>query len=82
MHDKFEKMSPEERSKMREKMKEHWDSMTPEQREERRKEMHERFEKMSPEERQQIKRDMGKNCDMPPDCPAGKTEAAKQPAKK
>ena len=77
MHERFEKMSPEERKAMHEKMKEHWRNMPPEARAAHRKEMRERFEKMSPEERQQFERDMGKPCDGESpmgDCPAGKPD--------
>jgi hypothetical protein len=83
MRDHWEKMSPEEREQVRNKMKDHWNNMSPEEREARRMEMREHFKNMSPEEREQFKRDMGKQDGMPADGdqPGGGTGDAGRPAK-
>jgi Protein of unknown function (DUF3106) len=84
MREHWEKMSPEERDQIRNRMKEHWKNMPPEEREERRKEMREHFKNMSPEERQQFRRDMGNRDGMPPpfdDYRGGKTDNAGPPNK-
>jgi polyhydroxyalkanoate synthesis regulator phasin len=58
MHDKWGKMSPEERTARRKEMLEHWEKMPPEERLEMRKKMKEHWEKMPPEEREARRKEM------------------------
>jgi hypothetical protein len=58
MHNKWQKLSPEERAARRKEMREHWEKMPPEEREALRKKMKEHWVKMAPEEREAQRKEM------------------------
>ena len=57
LHEKWEKMSPEERESMKQKFRERAQNTSPEERQAKRQAMRERWKKMSPEERQRLSDD-------------------------
>ncbi len=52
MREKWQNMTPEQRSERRQSMREHWKNMPPEERRDLREKMRDRWEKMSPEDRE------------------------------
>jgi hypothetical protein len=56
--EQWDKLSPEERKKIRAERKAKWEAMTPEEKEKRRAEMKERYKNASPEEKAKIRHRM------------------------